>query len=398
MFGSPGNRIPTLELVLLLGFMMTLGAVTQDIMLPALRLIDDDLGLGGSNSAQYVITASLLGLGLGQLFYGPLSDSVGRRKALFLGLGIYMLGSLICFFSQGFTTLLLGRALQGLGAASPRVLSTSIARDLYEGKEMARIVSYIIAIQMTTPVIAPALGQFVSTTFDWRAIFLLVLALAATVCVWFGLRQPETLPLERRRRFSLRSVTSGYLEVMRSRQSVWYAVALGISMGSVIGFIMSSPQMFADIYGVTTLFPVYFGGLCLALGLGSVLSARLVLLVGTRRICLVTLMMIIFLSLIGLYTASGSGGSLVFSGFLTWSALSFVFSGALFGNLNAIAMRPLGHIAGVGAAFVGALSTMIYASVATAVGQVYDGTLIPVIFSFLVSGTLTFFILLKVNE
>ncbi|MEM8496675.1 MAG: multidrug effflux MFS transporter [Pseudomonadota bacterium] len=386
------GRITTPELIVLLGSLISLGALTQDIMLPALALMNQDLGAGGVNNAQYVITASLLGLGVGQLFYGPVSDSWGRRRTLFLGLGIYVLGSVICACTDSFGVLLAGRVLQGLGAASPRVLSISIARDLYEGRAMAQIVSYIMSIQMMTPVFAPALGQYLAIEFGWAAIFLFLIALAGICGLWFGIRMPETLPADLRRVFSWRKLGKDCLEVFSNSESAWHAVALGLSMGSVIGFIISSPQIFADVYGITTLFPLYFGMLCLALAFGSLINAWLVTLVSLNRLCQSLMLTISAMSLVGLSASHLFGGSLSSSMFLMWSALTFLCSGALFGNLNTIAMKPLGHLAGAGAAVVGALSTFIYVGFGTLVGQAYDGTVLPVVSGFLVSGSLAFWI------
>lgn len=397
MFYRSGRDLREFELVLLLGVMMSLGALTQDILLPALSLIERGLNVTGSNTVQLVITASLIGIGCGQLFYGPVSDSWGRRKTLFLGLGIYLLGSSLCIAASDFSILLIGRFLQGLGAASPRVLSISIARDLYEGRAMARIVSYILAIQMTPPVFAPALGQYLALNSHWKAIFVLLILVATVVCIWFGLRQRETLRKQHRRDFSLRIIVSGFLEAAQYRVSLLHGIALGISMGCVIGFVMTSPQIFADVFNEVRRYPFYFGSLSLFLGIGSLLSAHLVERVGMRRLCIGLLLALLLLATLALTWIQGSAGEFSLALFMHWAALSFLCSGALFGTINAIAMKPLGHMAGIGAAFVGSLSTFVYVGIGTFVGQVYDGTLVPLIVSFLVSSLVSLTIVATVK-
>ena len=220
MRGTPGR--PPLrpgEFVPLIALLMSLVALAIDAMLPALPAIGRDLGAARPNDVQFVITAAFLGLGLGQMIFGPLSDRIGRRPAISAGLALFAAGCFMSLFAPDFETMLAGRVLQGFGAAGPRVVVMALVRDQYEGNRMARILSFAMAVFILVPAVAPALGQAVQWLGGWRAIFAAFLAVAGVAFAWFALRQPETLPPARRRPFSPRAIGGGVLEVLRIRAS-----------------------------------------------------------------------------------------------------------------------------------------------------------------------------------
>ena len=219
-------------------------------MLPALGEIGRDLGVARDNDVQLVVSLLFFGIAVGQLAYGPLSDSIGRKPALLAGLGLYMVGCLLSVFSQSFSVMLAGRLMQGLGVAGPRIVAVALIRDQYEGRLMARVMSFVMAIFIIVPIIAPAMGQGILLIASWRAIFGVFLAMAVAVSLWFTIRQPETLPLDRRIPFSPARVVSGFREVLTNRTALGYTITAGLVFGSFIGYLSTAQQVFQVQYGL----------------------------------------------------------------------------------------------------------------------------------------------------
>ena len=366
--------------------LMSLVALSIDAMLPALGEIGRDLGVGRDNDVQLIVSFIFLGITVGQLAYGPLSDSLGRKPALLAGLGVYMVGCLLSLFSQHFSTMLAGRLLQGLGVAGPRIVAVALIRDQYEGPLMARVMSLAMAIFIIVPIIAPAMGQGILMIASWRAIFGVFLVMAVAVAVWFTIRQPETLPPERRIPFSPARVVSGFREVLTNRTAFGYTVTAGLVFGAFIGYLSTAQQIFQVQYGLGKLFPLYFALLAVALGVASLVNARLVMRYGMKPLSRWALAVMGVLSIgffIVSYLAAGHPPLAVLVAYLL---VVFFCEGILYGNMNALAMEPLGHIAGVGAAFVGALSLLISIAGGTLIGQAYDSTILPLVAGFGVLG------------
>ena len=378
---KPHNKLSVIEFTLMLALMVSMSAMSTDMMLPALGTIGENLGAPSQNSPQFIISAILLGLTFGQILYGPLSDSFGRRPLVFAGFGIFMLGTLICIFANSFNSLLAGRLLQGLGAAGPRVVSTSIIRDLYAGREMAKILSIMMSFFIIVPAIAPVIGQFILSIASWREIFYVLFASSFMSLIWFGFRQSETLKPEYRRIFSVKLILSGFAEVAKIRICLLGTIMAGLMMGAFYGFLMSSPQVFAKNYGVTDKFPLYFTILALCCGLATVVNAKLVLRLGMRRLCKFALLLKCATSF-GLLILLINSATIPLNLFVVWACLVFFVHGFLFGNFNAMAMEPVGHLAGVGAAFVATLSSGLAVAIGTLIGQSYNGTIIPLVASF----------------
>lgn len=376
---------PTLslaEFVPLMALMISLVALSIDAMLPALTLMGKDLGVGAVNDQQLIISALFLGLGVAQMIFGPLSDSIGRKPAIYGGYVIFVIGCLISILSTNFEIMLVGRVLQGIGAAGPRIVCVALVRDQYEGREMARIMSFVMGVFILVPAVAPALGQGIIMLSGWRAIFVSFLLIAFIAWGWFAIRQPETLAPERRATFSFFVIWSGVQETCRNRISLGYTLIAGCIFGTLVGYLSSAQQMFATIYAITDLFPLYFAVLALAVGLSSIINGRLVIKFGMRLLSHFALVSLTVLSgVFFLYTMSVGGTPGLWMN-MAYFISAFLCFGLLFGNLNALAMEPLGHIAGIGAAVVGSFSTLISAPLGAFIGQLFDGTVQPLVGGF----------------
>jgi DHA1 family bicyclomycin/chloramphenicol resistance-like MFS transporter len=370
------------EFVALTALLMSLVALSIDAMLPALGDIGRDLGAPHPNSVQLVVSAMFLGMAAGQLVYGPLSDSVGRKPALLAGLALYAAGCVISLLSLSFPVMLAGRVVQGLGAAGPRIVSIAVIRDRYEGRPMARVMSFVLTIFIAVPIVAPALGQGILLVASWRAIFGVFLSIAAVAAAWLALRQGETLAPSRRVPFTLSRIVAGLREVLGSRTAVGYATTAGIVLGASVGYLSTAQQVFQEQYGLGRLFPLYFALLAAALGLASLLNAQLVTRFGMRRLARGALLAVAGLSLTFFAVAYASSGHPPLGALVAYLFGVFLFQGTLFGNLTSLAMKPLGHIAGMGAALVGALSTLISALGGIVIGRAYDGTVLPLVAGF----------------
>ena len=375
------------EFVALMAFMISLIALSIDAMLPALSLIGQDLHVEADNDRQLVVSALFLGFGVAQMIYGPLSDSIGRKRTIYIGYVVFLIGCLLSILSTSFDIMLAGRILQGAGAASPRIVCIALVRDQYEGREMARIMSFIMGVFILVPALAPALGQGIVMVSHWRAIFVVFLILAIAAWLWFAWRQPETLPPGRRVRFSVYVIWSGIKETCRNRMSFGYALAAGMIFGAFVGYLSTAQQFFHDIYGITDMFPFYFATLALAIGLSSYINGRLVVKIGMRPLSSYALRSLTLLSFTYFLFAAYVGGAPELWLNMAYFIGAFLSIGILFANFNALAMEPLGHIAGVGAAVVGSISTLISVLLGWFIGQMFDATVLPLVGGFALLGS-----------
>ena len=366
--------------------LISLVALSIDAMLPALPAIGADLDVQRENATQLVIAAMFVGFAVGQLIFGPLSDIVGRKRPIYIGLGLFMLGSVLAMSAWSFPVMLAGRVLQGFGAAGPRSVTIALIRDHYEGRAMARIMSFIMAVFIIVPIVAPALGQAVLLVASWRMIFALLLTLALVALVWFAVRQPETLDPELRAPFSPRQIGFDIVEVLRNRCALGYTVSAGLVSGAFIGYLNSAQQIFQSQFNLGTQFPLYFAGLAVSLGCASLLNAKLVMRFGMRLLSWRALQSMSVLSTGFFVYALSVDGTPPLWTMMTWGPLTFLSVGLVFGNFNAMAIESLGHIAGTASAVIGSLSTVISLVLGVYIGQLYDGTVLPLVGGFALLG------------
>jgi DHA1 family bicyclomycin/chloramphenicol resistance-like MFS transporter len=386
---SQSSKKSNREFVGLMALLMSLTALTIDAMLPALSQIGVSLEVQNPNDVQLVVSTIFLGMAVGLMLYGPFSDSFGRKKAVYLGMSFYLIGSMVSFFSTNFTVMLVGRVLQGFGAASCRVISLSMIRDKFEGREMGRIMSLVMIIFILVPALAPSIGQAILLFTGWRAIFGLFITLGVGSLLWLHFRQPETLPVNKRLEFSLSTIIAGTLETLKHPVARGYTIASGLIFGAFVGYLSSAQQILQTQYKLGDLFSIYFGCLALAIGCASFVNSRVVLKFGMEKPC--------FLSLVVLSITSSLFYSYVqivslhptLNLFMGYLLITFFCFGILFGNFNALAVEPLGHIAGVANSVISSIQTLLAVALGGVIGRLYDGTVLPLVLGFLILGVLS---------
>ncbi len=371
---------------MLIAMLTAVGALAIDAMLPALAEIGGDLGVERENNRQLVLSALFLGFALGQIAYGPLADRFGRKPSMYVGLGLFVLGCLLSMGAWSYPAMLAGRFLQGIGAAGPRIVCLALVRDRYEGPEMARVLSFIFAVFIIVPTIAPALGQVILLLYGWRAIFGMLLLFAMIGLVWFAARQPETLAPQRQVPLSMGPIAVAVSEVGGNRLALGYTAAAGLVFGGLLGYLNTAQQIFQELFQVGSLFPVYFAVLALAYAVSSYMNGRLVLQHGARKLALRSLQGLCLLSAGFLLALVQTDGLAPLWLFLLWGSAAFFCLGAVYGNVNALAMEPFGHIAGIAAAFIGSVTSLVSLLFGGLIGQFYDGTLLPLVGGFAVLG------------
>ena len=359
-----------------------LAALSIDMVLPALPSIGASLGVTRANDNQLIVSLFFLGFGVGQLFYGPVSDTVGRKPAAFAGLALFSVGCVMALTSRSFPLMLTGRFLQGIGVAGPRTITLALVRDRFEGREMARVMSLITVVFILVPVVAPAMGQTVLALSGWRAVFGVYLAAGLFATIWFAVRQEETLASARRMPFALGRIAGAAREVVSHRQSIGYTIASGLIFGALLGYLSSAQQILQQQYALGPRFPVFFAMVAISIGAASLANASLVIRYGMRSLATWSLRGICVVSIAFAAIAGASFGHPPLWALMTYLMASFFGIGLLFGNLNALAMQPLGHIAGTGAAIVGATSMLISLVLGTWIGQSYNGTVLPLVIGF----------------
>lgn len=372
------------EFIVLTAALMAAGAVAIDSMLPALPAIGATFGIEDDNRRQLIITFYLLGFGGGQMLYGPLSDRFGRKPILVLCLSSYALFSLLTGLSGSFAVLLGARLLQGIAAAGTRVLVVSMVRDRFDGPTMARIMSLSFILFMVVPVLAPALGEAVLAAASWRAIFFLLALYGLFLVAWLLLRLPETHPPDRRRALSLAKIREAVATTLDQRVSIGNTLALTLVVGALFAFINSIQQIVFDIFERPDLMAVIFASIAGPMAITSYLNSRIVERIGSRRIMLAALQAFAALSLLHLILVLAIGEHLIL--FIVLQALAMASFGLASSNLNALAMQPLGHIAGTASSVQGTITTIGGALIGLAVGQWFDGTTLPLVLAFAICG------------
>lgn len=369
------------EFIALMAVLMSMTAISIDAMLPALGIIGRDLQVAYPNQVQYIISLIFAGMAIGQLLCGPLSDAWGRKKLLYASICIYLVGSVMCFWATNIEMLLFGRFVQGLGAAGPYVSCISVIRDRHSGRSMASIMSLIMMIFLVVPALAPTLGQGILYMATWHYIFAMYIIYALIVIAWVKFRLPETLLPEKRIPFATANIVHGFKEVLGNRTTLIYLICAGLIFGSFMGYLITCQQVFQDQFLVGDMFAVYFACLAVVMGCGSLTNSRIVERVGMRYICIRSSVVVIAASAIfaGMHFVT----DIHLWMYMTYAAVLFFCFGLLFGNLNALAMEPMGHIAGIAAAIIGCSSSVLSIGLGTFIGQSYNGSLLPISLGFL---------------
>ncbi|MEM9636638.1 MAG: multidrug effflux MFS transporter [Pseudomonadota bacterium] len=366
------------EFIALMAMMFATIAFSIDAMLPALPEIGRELTPDEPTRAPLIMTAFVLGMGIGTFFTGPLSDAFGRRSVMVCGAILYMLASVIAWASSSFEIVLAARIVQGLGAAGPRVVSIAIIRDLYSGREMARIVSIVMMIFTLVPGFAPTLGYVIIEIHGWRGIFAAFIVFSLISVLWLGFRLPETLARENRRPLRPRLMFSAVVEMFAHPIVRLSIIVQTLCMSMLFTVLMLIQPVYEHVYDKQDTFHFWFGGIALVSALASFLNAMLVVRLGMRRLITMALAVQIVLSATVMIHNETYGVS-AFVVFALWQAYVFFQAGLTIGNLNAIAMESMGHIAGMAASVIGAVSTVLAAAIASPIGLLFDGTIRPLV-------------------
>jgi DHA1 family bicyclomycin/chloramphenicol resistance-like MFS transporter len=364
------------EFIALMAALMALNALAIDVMLPALPYMGEALGIPNENERQFVVTSYMLGMGIAVLAFGPLTDRFGRRAPLLVGVGIYVVAAIVAAFAPSFAILLALRFIQGMGAASVRVIATAVVRDRYSGREMAEVMSLTFMVFMAIPIIAPGVGQVLLLTGPWQSIFIFMGLLALAFWLWTYFRLPETLPVDKRRPLSLAGVVGGFHIVFTNRVAISYGLAGMFLFGALFGFITSAQQIYVDIYGLGVWFPAAFAAMAGLMAVSSFTNSRVVRKLGMRRLSHGA--MLTFTGVSGIWLAFALSGFLplwLFFGLLCIIMFSFGWSAS---NMNSLSMEPLGAVAGTAASVFGFIQTVGGALIGSYVGQLFNGTTIPV--------------------
>lgn len=363
------------EFVCLIAMMMALNALAIDVMLPALPAIGEALGVVAENSRQWVITAYLLGFGVAQIVYGTLADRYGRKPILMIGLSLYVLFSAVAAFAPTFEALILARLGAGIGAAAMRVLAVSIVRDRYSGRTMARVMSLSFLVFLGVPILAPTLGQLILTLAPWPWIFGVLALAGGAFMIWSAIRLPETLHPQDRLPIRFDRIAAAFREVLTSRRSMGYTLAMTAITGALFGFINSSQQIFFDVFDEPGLFTTFFGLMAGGVAIASLLNARLVERLGSRLISHSALLGFIAMGLVhSLVTLSGHETIWTFA---VLQGLTMFCFGLIAGNFGAMAMEPMGHIAGTASSAQGFISTTAGSTAGFLIGQQFNGSVVP---------------------
>jgi len=375
-------------LIAMVAALSALNALSIDVMLPALPDIGRDFELVNDNDRQLVIVFYMAAFGVAQLAYGPLSDASGRRGVLLGALGIYVLGALMCTLAPSYELFLAARALQGIGAAATRVTSSAVVRDLTSGRRMAQIMSTAMTLFMIIPIIAPSLGQLVLFFGPWRWIFAALTLYALAILTWMTLRLPETLAPENRRELNVRAIVGGYREVLRHRQTVGYMIASAFLSAGLFGYVTASEQLYVEVFHLGDAFAVAFAVIAVAISIGNFVNSRLVVRLGMRRISqAMTLWFIAIASAHALFAALGFE---TLWSFLILLSLTLGAFGLIAGNLSALAMEPVGHVAGSASALFGAVTALGAAFGGGLIARAFNGTALPFLLGLTAVGVVTF--------
>jgi DHA1 family bicyclomycin/chloramphenicol resistance-like MFS transporter len=388
---TDGRRsIGRIEFIALMALLMSVAALSVDLMLPAMGAIREEFGLEADSTAVAgLVTSYILGLAMSQLVYGILADRYGRKPLIYAGLAIYLIGATASVFAPSLGFLLFARFIWGLGAAGPRVLTLSIVRDTHEGSEMAKLMSFILAVFILIPAIAPSIGAVLTDWISWRGTFGFAVVVTLLVGVW-SLRLPETLRPENRREIGLRSVIESAKLVVTNRVTAMLTLGLSVLFGAFISYIASSELIFTDVFDSADTFPLIFGGVALVMGVGMLANSWLVGRFGLATLIDATVVGYVIAATLLAVLAVSTNGKPGLWPFVVGLALLVLFQSLLIPNLNTVAMIPMGAVAGIASAIIGTVSTGLAALIGAFIDRLFDGTVTPLSIAFALASWLTF--------
>ena len=375
------NHSSQLEFIALMAALMSVTALAIDALLPALDIIGIDLGVVLQADNQLLITMIFLGLGLGPLLFGPLSDTIGRKPSVYLGFGVFLLASLLCVNATNLEMMIVGRIFQGIGLSAPRTICIAIIRDLYQGDYMARVMSFVTIVFLLIPIVAPAMGKFVLDSYTWQAIFYVQAAISVLVIIWFWLRQKETLAPSNRIPFKLNRLIRGARQTLSYKRTIGFTLISGFIVGSFLVYLSASQQIFQEQYGLKQEFPYIFAGLAVAIGIAIFLNGSFVVKYGMEKLVTLSLIGYFIVSVLYIVIFYNTPTPHIYY-LLSFFGLQFFFIGFLFGNIRALAMEPVGHIAGIAAAITGFISTMMAVPISTLIGRFVATSTLPLFVGF----------------
>ncbi|MFT4684405.1 MAG: DHA1 family bicyclomycin/chloramphenicol resistance-like MFS transporter [Flavobacteriales bacterium] len=385
-----------LEFIALMASLMSLVALSIDTLLPALKQIGISIGIQESTDNQLLITMIFLGLGFGQLIFGPLSDSFGRKPMVYFGFIVFVIASFICVSATSIEMMVFGRILQGVGLSAPRTISIAMVRDTFSGDYMARIMSFIVVIFILVPVVAPALGKIMLDNYGWKSIFNSQLIFGGFVMLWLWRRQPETLKPENKKKFTLKMFVTGTKEFVKHRQAIVFTLYSGFITGSFMVYLSASEYIFREQYHLSEEFPYIFAGLAISVGFATFLNGTLVMKYGMLKLVKAATLMFTLIPIIYISLFYGSPNPSV-TVLLIFFGLQFFSLGFIFGNTRALAMQPIGHIAGIGSAINGFFSTIMAVPIASYIGSFVKTTALPLFAGFLVCGVCAIVLLMMLK-
>jgi DHA1 family bicyclomycin/chloramphenicol resistance-like MFS transporter len=396
---SPRQRLGQTEFIALMAMVVATVAFSIDAMLPALPQIGAALSPDNLNNAQLIITSFVLGMGIGTLFTGPLSDAYGRKPVMIAGAVVYVVGCGLAWAAQSLELMLAARVLMGLGASGPRVVAMALVRDIYQGRDMARIMSFVMAVFALVPALAPTLGHFIILGFGWRAIFAAFMLFSVITLLWLLIRQPETLMPGNRRPLSIAALYTATAQMFAHR-TARLSIAVQTLVFGILFIVLSSTQQVFDVtFGQGAHFHYWFGGIAILAASASLLNARLVMRLGMRAIikAMLTIQIGITLAMIAI-TAMDGPYWLAFGTYVIWVTGNFFQAGLTIGNLNALAMEDMGHIAGLAASIIAAISTIGAVLIAAPIALMFDGTPLPMAVGALVAASIALWLTTKIKR
>jgi DHA1 family bicyclomycin/chloramphenicol resistance-like MFS transporter len=374
----------------LLSMIMAMGALAVDMMLPAFDDIRDHYGYSAdSTRVAQVVTTFLLGMAVAQFFYGPLADRFGRRPVLYAGFAIYGLGAIGSLLAPSLDLLLLSRFVWGVGAAGPRVVAVSIVRDTYSGEQMSKAMSYIMAVFVTVPILAPSVGAGLIAIFPWQSVFVFGLVIVIIMALWARVL-PETLDPANRLPIDRRGITAAIREVVTHRLPLGYTLAMTMTFGVFTSYLASSERIFGEIYGRPDQFPFIFGGIAAAMGSSMLVNARLVERIGANRMVHIVLLSYVIGGGVFWAVTAAADGNPSFWTFTVGLVFMLGLHALLIPNFNTIAMLPLGHIAGTASAVIGTMSLAGGALLGSIIDRQFEDTVTPIVMGFLIFGVVAF--------